>query len=478
MAEVFIAAAASEDARARALADGLKAVGYDAAAGAIPETEIPATVESAKCILLLWTKQDPTASVAALAAMALERKKLISAEMVRDDTPALFRSGPRITLEPRSRTTFQERFKQLITEVGKLTTAQVNLEALPAALATTRAALLQHSAKRKPSRVQMVGIFAAAVAALFVVGFGAGRVINAFRAGELTFAVPDFSASPDTPAVAATTPAPPPSLSPATLETAPWRESAAQLSVNAAAIKQAAENGDARAQALACLGHLAGVEGFLPSPTAARGFCDAAAASHDPAGLYFSWVLRRTAPHAGLSETDARARLAEAAALNWLPAMLDLGQLRSLETSAAAQTEAGRLFLRAAERGNARGQFLYARWLRDSSAGPRDPAAALPFLEQASAQNQPEALHMLGTLYRDGIGVTADPERARALYERAANQNYPPSMFNLAEMIDDGPNRARAVALYQQLSCMRDERQIQPMAVRRLIALRERPACS
>lgn len=479
MAEVFIAAAPGDDARARALADALKAVGYDVDAGLPAETEIPAAVDGAKCVLALWGKSEPPASLAVLAALALERKKLVSAELERDAAPALFRTAPRLALEPRNRTTFLERFKQLIAELDKLTTAKGKLDALPAALASARAGLLAREATRKPKRAHVIGLFAAAVAALFVIGFGAGRAINAYRAGELTLALPQFPAPSDTDAVAATTasPAAPIALSPANLETAPWRQSAAQLSANAAAIKQAAEGGDARAQALACLGHLAGVEGFLPSPTAARGFCDSSAARRDPAGLYFSWLLRRNAPHAGLSEADARARLAEAAELNWLPAMLDLGQVLSLEASSASQTQAGRLFLRAAERGDARGQFLYARWLRDSAAGPRDPAAALPFLEQASAQNQPEALHMLATLYRDGIGVAADPARARTLYERAAQQSYPPSMFNLAEILDDGADRPRAVALYQQLSCMRDERQIQPMAVRRLIALRESPAC-
>ena len=36
---------------------------------------------------------------------------------------------------------------------------------------------------------------------------------------------------------------------------------------------------------------------------------------------------------------------------------------------------------------------------------PQDPTAALPFLQRAAEANQPEALHMLATLYRDGVGA-------------------------------------------------------------------------
>ncbi|GIK49368.1 MAG: hypothetical protein BroJett013_20650 [Alphaproteobacteria bacterium] len=102
-----------------------------------------------------------------------------------------------------------------------------------------------------------------------------------------------------------------------------------------------------------------------------------------------------------------------------------------------------------------------------------------PFLERAAARDQVDALHLLATLYRDGRGVAREPARARSLYERAARQDYPPSMFNLADMLRAGSaqDRARAVRLYQALACLRDEQQIQPMAERRLRALRESAAC-
>jgi hypothetical protein len=224
---------------------------------------------------------------------------------------------------------------------------------------------------------------------------------------------------------------------------------------------------------------MAGAEGFLPSPTAAREQCDASAAQQNAAGLYYSWVLRRTAPHAGIDEGTARMRLAEASRLNWAPAQIDYAQVLSGEASAQSQADAGRLFLAAAERGDPRGQFFYARWLRDSPAGPRDPSAAAPYLERAAESGQVDALHMLATFNRDGIGVPRNETRAKALYERAAQQHYPASMFNLADMLRDGAEaeRARAASLYAELACMRDERQIQPMAVARLRALRQSAAC-
>jgi uncharacterized protein len=190
-------------------------------------------------------------------------------------------------------------------------------------------------------------------------------------------------------------------------------------------------------------------------------------------------VLRRTAPHAGIDEATARGRLAEASNLNWSPAQIDYAQVLAGEPSAQSQAEAGRLFLAAAERGDARGQYFYARWLRDSSAGPRDPRAAAPYLERAAQSGQVDALHMLATLNRDGIGVPRNEGRAKALYEQAARQNYPASMFNLADMLRTGTEQeqARAISLYSELACMRDERQIQPMAVARLRALRQSAAC-
>jgi TPR repeat protein len=258
------------------------------------------------------------------------------------------------------------------------------------------------------------------------------------------------------------------------LERESWREVARAIDADVASqIKTRANAGDAEAQTLACLGHMAGAEGFLPSPNAARDQCDAAAEQNFPAALYLSWALQRSAPHAGLSEANARARLSEAARRGFSAAQIDYALI---STDA---TESGRLLLAAAEQNDPRGQYEYARWLRDSPAGPRDPTAALPYLDRAAQAGQVEAQHMLATLYRDGVGAPRDLTRARALYEQAARANHPPAMFNLADMLRGGAgeDRAKAIALYQRLACMRDEHQIAPLAQRRLRAMSAAAQC-
>jgi len=489
MTEVLIAAAPGEAARARAIADALTAVGFEAAAEVPSDSELAKGVEDAKCVLTLWSGEaSATPWLAAQATLALERKKLICGELERGATPNLFGAAPRIDLRAGDRRAFKDRFEALITEIQKLTTTVGKIEALPDALAKARAALLE-PARQRARPWTTLGAFVIAVALLFGIGFGVGRVMNAVRAGEFAFEMPKFSLPEPTrrePEKARTTrqaEAPPPvaaALAPRDMET--WRDTAARIDEAAAAdIRARAERGDADAQALACLAHLTGAGGFLPSPTAALAQCDAAAGQGNLAGLYYSWVLRRNAPQVSLSEADARGRLARAAASGWVSAQIDYALVLAPNARApiADQTEAGRLWLAAAERGDPRGQFYYARWLRDSPAGPRDPTAAIPFLERASERDQADALHMLATFYRDGVGVARDTTRARALYQRAAAQSHAPSMFNLADLLRDGPteDRARAVTLYQRLACMPDERQIQPRAVQRLRALREPVSC-
>jgi TPR repeat protein len=401
--------------------------------------------------------------------LAQDRKKLISAEAESGATPAPLRSGPRIDLAIRDRAKFRTGFQALIVELDKLLPTKGDAKALPDALIKARAALLKPILPDVGPRWRTAGLFAAAVAALFVVGFGTGRLIAAVRAGEFLVATPRAEAS--------TTAAPAPSVSDismAELERQPWREVVARIDANAAErIKANAVRGEPLAQSLSCLAHLGGAEGFLPSPMRAREQCDAAAAQNDAAGLYFSWVLHREAPHAGVSEAQARERLAQAAELGWTSALIDY----ALSLGPERQAEAGRFFLTAAEKNDPRGQVHYARWLRDSPAGPRDPSAAIPYLELAARSGQLDAVHMLATLYRDGVGAPRDPGRAQALYEQAARGGHAPAMFNLADLLRDGGDRARAIELYRALACMPDERQIQPMAQARLRALQESARC-
>lgn len=488
MAEVFIAAAPGEDAQARGLAEALATVGFDTGSATPVETEIAKLAEEAKAVVVLWARGAPPPWLAMLSTLALDRKKFISVELRRDATPALFKEAPKFDFATRDRTAFKESFEKLIAEIGKVSTAKTEgVGQLADAVIKLRTAILNPAQPGGGSPWRRVATFGVAVGALFAVGFGAGRIINAIRSGEMFVMTPSADASPTS--APATTPAPqqdaanaPFGFTQAELQQQNWRESAEKINEPLAArIKAAANGGDAFAQALACLGHMTGAEGFLPSPSAAREQCDASSEKRNPAGLYFSWALSRAAPHAGITDATARTRLAEAAGMGWTPALIDYGLALAPDARApvADQAEAGRLWLAAAERGDARGQFQYARWLRDSAAGPRDPAAAIPFLERAANSGQLDATHMLATLYRDGIGAPRNEGRARALYEQAARANHPPSMFNLADMLRGGSaeDRARAIVLYRSLACMRDEVQISALAGRRLRALRESAPC-
>lgn len=474
MADVYVAAAPGEEDKARGLADALKALGFDAEAGAPKENDVKQVTDNAKAVLLIWTRAANSAPwFMALSMLAFDRKKLVSAEAENGATPGPFQAAPRIDLAIRDRTKFKLRFQALIVELDKLAPTKGDEKALPDALSKARAALLKPIVPPKGSQARQAAMFVAAVAALFVVGFGAGRVIQAVRAGDFVFATPPAEASTTASPVAAPAPV---GMTMAELERQPWREIVGRIdAAMGERIRAGAARGEALQQTLACLAHLGGAEGFLPSPVSAREQCDAAAAQNNAAGLYFSWVLHREAPHAGLGETEARARLARAAELGWTPALIDYGQI----LGPSQQAEAGRLFLAAAEKNDPRGQFAYARWLRDSPAGPRDPAAAVPYLDRAARAGQPDASHMLATLYRDGIGVERNAGRAQALYEQAARGRHTAAMFNLADMLRGGSeqDRARAITLYQQLACMRDERQIQPMAAARLRALQASADC-
>ena len=487
MAEVCIAAAPSEDAPARGLGAALTALGFAVNPEAPPEAEIAKTVEDAKCVLAVWSNAPPPPWLVVMTTLALERKKLVCVEIESGATPAPFQSAPRIDLTTLDRADFKARFEALIGEIEKLTApTEGDADALPDALAIARAAIVlpeiappTTTTMRRSRRWSMIGGLTLAAVVVFAVAFGAGRLINAARSGTPLIAEQPAKAAVTSAAVVA--PEAPYGVTLADLETLSWREAAAKLRADAAPrIKAEAEAGDNFASTLACLGHMAGAEGFLPSPAAARVHCDAASERNYPAALYLSWALRRAAPHVAGDEASARTRLADAAHAGWINAMVDYGSVLAPDARAplANQTEAGRLWLAAAERGDARGQYFYARWLRDSAAGPRDPSAAIPFLQRAAESNQRDALHMLATLYRDGIGVPRNAATARGLYERAATLQYPPSMFNLADLIEHGTeaDRARAVTLYRGLACMRDEQQIQPLAAQRLRAMRQAPA--
>jgi TPR repeat protein len=477
MTDIVIAAAPADAARASAIAEALAALGFDVAARPPSEADVAKAVEDAKCVLALWSPSAAaTPWLAAQAMLALDRNKLVCAELSEGMLPALFEKAPRTNLSSTDRIVFKQRFETLVSQIEKLSPRQSINDALPLALAKARAGLgiVVPRVSRRPPPWTLVGAVAAAMVVLFGIGLGASRLLGQLRSHSILEVQATGARAPAPDAVRA----PLYGLSRTELETLPWREAAAKIAPSQAErIKADANNGDAFAQTVACLGHMAGAQGFLPSPTTASVYCDAASAQGFPAALYLSWSLSSMA-NASITSAVARERLQAAAQHGLVAAQVDYALELAPDAHAptAAQIEAGRLWLAAADHGDARAQYYYARWLRDSPAGPHDPSMAIPYLQRAADAGEVDALHLLGTFYRDGTGVTRDESRARALYERAAAQNFAPSMLNLADMLR-GEDNERAVGLYSQLACMRDQLQIAPLAARRLRAMARAAHC-
>ncbi|HRO04196.1 MAG TPA: hypothetical protein PLS69_11390, partial [Terricaulis sp.] len=77
MAEVYIAAAPEDGAKAEGLAAALRRLGFDAAGGAPAEDAFAAIAAEAKCVVALWSRRGAGAPwLAALAALALSRQTL------------------------------------------------------------------------------------------------------------------------------------------------------------------------------------------------------------------------------------------------------------------------------------------------------------------------------------------------------------------------------------------------------------------
>jgi TPR repeat protein len=507
MTDIVIAAAPADEARAAAIAEALAALGFEVASRALGDDDMAKAVDDAKCVLALWSPaSSDQPKLAEQATLALERNKLVCAELDHGTLPDTYGAAPRTNLDASDRVIFKQRFEALIAQIERLTPTEGDADALPQALAKARAALgmpplapppepevlspLKTAEPLPPTSTQAptapvverrklgwrIAALGAMALLLFAVGIGASRLMTALRTTPLRAA----HASDATIVTPTALPTPRFGLTEIQLRTLPWREAAARLDgAETEQIKAAAERGDAFAQTLACLGHLAGAANFLPSPTAAGVYCDQASAQNYPAGLYMSWALRRSAPNAPITEAVARDRLAQAAQRGLVAAQIDFAQLLAPDARApaASQVEAGRLLQSAAEHGDPRGQYYYARWLRDSPAGPHNPSAAIPYLQHAADAGEADALHMLATFYRDGIGAPRDAGRARALYERAAAQHFTPSMMNLADMLR-ASDPARATQIYAQLACMRDEHQIAPLASRRLHAMGQTARCS
>jgi TPR repeat protein len=138
----------------------------------------------------------------------------------------------------------------------------------------------------------------------------------------------------------------------------------------------------------------------------------------------------------------AKAQMAEAVAA-WRKAadkgsssaMVELGVLYGTGAGVAKDdTQARKLFERAAEAGNPRGVTNLAALGGGASS---DPARARELLAKA-AETNPEAQYQLGLMLADGTGGAKDDVGARNLFEKAAAQNHAGALERMGAFAQEG----------------------------------------
>jgi TPR repeat protein len=166
-------------------------------------------------------------------------------------------------------------------------------------------------------------------------------------------------------------------------------------------------------------------------------FCKSAASSSRRA----MYQLGR-AYAANRQTAEAMAAWRKAADKGSSSAMVELGVLYGTGAGVVRdETQARKLFERAAQAGNPRGvsnlaalgggassdpararELLYqlGMMLAEGNGGARDDSAARALFEKAAAQNHPGALERMGAFAQEGRGGPKDSEAAKAYYQRAA----------------------------------------------------------
>jgi uncharacterized protein len=140
-------------------------------------------------------------------------------------------------------------------------------------------------------------------------------------------------------------------------------------------------------------------------------------------------------------------------------AMVELGVLYGTGTGVARdETQARKLFERAAEAGNPRGVSNLAALGGGGTAA--DPARARELLSKAAETNA-EAQYQLGLMLAEGTGGPKDDTAARTLFEKAAAQNHPGALREMGAFAQDGRGGAKdsaaAKTYYERAAALGDE---------------------
>jgi len=100
--------------------------------------------------------------------------------------------------------------------------------------------------------------------------------------------------------------------------------------------------------------------------------------------------------------------------------------------------EAHRLYLKAAELGNAQAMHNLGFQYATGQGAPRDYALARKWFSEAAALGNAAAMLHLGQLYANGLGIHRDYGEARRLFAQAADRGIPIAMIYLGELYASG----------------------------------------
>lgn len=122
--------------------------------------------------------------------------------------------------------------------------------------------------------------------------------------------------------------------------------------------------------------------------------------------------------------------------------------------------EAGKWFLKAAQKGNANAQLEFATLLEAGEGVTANPRLAAQYYAKAAKQDNAAAFYALGVLFETGLGVDKDAGKAKALFAKARPGFDVRSFVMLGNMYDRGmgfpKNPAKAYALFLQAARLGD----------------------
>ena len=96
------------------------------------------------------------------------------------------------------------------------------------------------------------------------------------------------------------------------------------------------------------------------------------------------------------------------------------------------------LYRKAAEKGDAAGEFHLGTMYRDGDGVPKDPEQARQWFTKSAQQNYSDAENELGMMYQRGQGEPQDDAQAVSWYNKSAGQGNAAAQYNLGWMYEKG----------------------------------------